>query len=99
LEREKQKLLEIEQKQKAEEEKRRKEEESRLAEMSVEERLVFQIERLTDSPADEEKSKTELFNEVITHQNQQAAEKLKAYWQRIGQWNVKKQKKKQSPSY
>ncbi len=95
LEREKQKIIEIEQKQKEEEEKRRKEEESRLAEMSDEERLVFLIERLTNSSVDEEKSKTELYNEVIEQKNQQAAQALKAYWQRIGQWKVKKQKKKQ----
>lgn len=95
MEKAKQKLLVIEQKQKEEWEKLRKEEESRLAEMSIEERLVFQIERLTDNPIDEEKSKTELYNEVIALQNQRAAEALKAYWERIEQWNVKKQKKKQ----
>ncbi|MGG3739070.1 type III-B CRISPR module RAMP protein Cmr6 [Aeribacillus pallidus] len=96
LEREKkQKLLEVERIQKEEEEKRRKEEESRLTEMSADERLVFQIERLTDSPVDQEKSKTELYNEVIALQNHRAAEALKAYWQQTGNWNVKKQKKKQ----
>lgn len=94
-ERKKQKLLELERKQKEEEDKRRKEEESRLSEMSAEEKLVYLIERLTDSPGDIEKSKTELYNEIITQQNQQAAKALKLYWQCIGQWNVKKQKKKQ----
>ncbi|WP_044895093.1 type III-B CRISPR module RAMP protein Cmr6 [Bacillus alveayuensis] len=87
-EKEKQKALEAQ-------EKHRREEEARLAEMSAEERLVVQIEKLTNQPQDQEKSKTVLYNEVIAQQNRPAAAALKAYWQRTGNWNVKKQKQKQ----
>jgi len=56
---------------------------------------VRQIEMLTNSQQDQEKSKSVLYQEVIAQQNKQAAQALKAYWQRIGQWNVKPSKQKQ----
>jgi CRISPR-associated protein Cmr6 len=78
-----------------EQERQKQEEEARLAQLSPEERLVKQIEMLTNSQQDQEKSKSELYQEVIAQQNKQAAQALQAYWQRIGQWNVKPSKQKQ----
>lgn len=71
------------------------EEKARLEAMTEEERLVYEIESLSDSQADQELSKTRLYNEVIEQNNQAAAAALKAYWVNTGDWNVKKQKKKQ----
>lgn len=78
-------------KQRLEEERKRKV--AKLASMNPEERLVYEIEQLTGSPADLEKSKTELYHQVVNQQNRQAAEKLKAYWEKMNQWKVKKGKK------
>lgn len=74
---------------------RKKEEEKRLAEMTPEDRLVYQIESLTDSPQDQEISKGKLYQEVLKAKSKKAAQALQAYWHRIGQWNVKSSKKKQ----
>ncbi|AMQ22327.1 MULTISPECIES: type III-B CRISPR module RAMP protein Cmr6 [Geobacillus] len=80
------------------ERKRREEEErARLALLSPEERLVAEIERLTDSETDRQRSKDSLYQQVIEQQNKQAAVALQAYWKRIGEWGKavsKKQKQK-----
>ncbi|ADU92825.1 type III-B CRISPR module RAMP protein Cmr6 [Geobacillus sp. Y412MC52] len=80
-----------------EQRKREEEEKARLALLSPEERLVVEIERLTDSQTDEQRSKDVLYQQVIEQRNRQAALALQAYWQRIGQWGKsvsKKQKQK-----
>ncbi|AST00689.1 MULTISPECIES: type III-B CRISPR module RAMP protein Cmr6 [Geobacillus] len=80
------------------ERKRREEEErARLALLSPEERLVAEIERLTDSETDRQRSKDSLYQQVIEQQNKQAAVALQAYWKRIREWGKavsKKQKQK-----
>ncbi|BBW98381.1 type III-B CRISPR module RAMP protein Cmr6 [Geobacillus icigianus] len=80
-----------------EQRKREEEEQAKLALLSPEERLVAEIVQLTDSQADQQRSKDALYNQVIQQQNKQAAQALLAYWQRIGQWGKsasKKQKEK-----
>ncbi|WP_077614751.1 type III-B CRISPR module RAMP protein Cmr6 [Caenibacillus caldisaponilyticus] len=93
--REEQILREKREQEKKLEEARRIEEEKRLANLPPEERLIAEIQRLTDHPEDREKSKTILFAEVKKQQNQKAAEALKVYWQKTGDWDVKKKQKKQ----
>ncbi|KYC77228.1 hypothetical protein B4096_0868 [Heyndrickxia coagulans] len=88
----KEELLKIEQEQALREQ---QEAEARLAAMSKEERLLFAIQSLTESQADLEKSKSELYEEVIAQQNQEAALALRQYWEKTGQWRVNKKKKKQ----
>lgn len=90
--RKKEELLKIEQEQALREQ---QEAEARLAAMSKEERLLFAIQSLTESQADLEKSKSELYEEVIAQQNQEAALALRQYWEKTGQWRVNKKKKKQ----
>lgn len=88
--RKKEELLKIEQEQALREQ---QEAEARLAAMSKEERLLFAIQSLTESQADLEKSKSELYEEVIAQQNQEAALALRQYWEKTGQWKVNKKKK------
>lgn len=100
--------LQIHEKRKAKEETLRREREERekkeawarkWAEMSEEERLLFEIRRLSkDKNEDREKSKSELFERVVAQAEQgdlEPARVLKKYWEETGDWKVKKKKKKQ----
>jgi len=70
-------------------------EEQYLASLSPEERLVKEIERLTTNEQDQQKSKSELYKQVIETKNKEAARALQTYWEKIGEWNVKPKQKKQ----
>ncbi|MBE2924930.1 type III-B CRISPR module RAMP protein Cmr6 [Anoxybacillus sp. FSL W8-0703] len=70
-------------------------EEQYLASLSPEERLVKEIERLTTNEQDQQKSKSELYKQVIETKNKEAARALQAYWEKIGEWNVKPKRKRQ----
>lgn len=70
-------------------------EEQYLASLSPEERLVKEIERLTTNEQDQQKSKGELYKQVIETKNKDAARALQLYWEKIGEWNVKPKQKKQ----
>lgn len=61
--------------------------------MSPEEQLLYYINQLTERPEDIEKSKASLFEKVVESKSKKAAQALKEYWERTGQWNVKKGKK------
>ena len=93
------KQKEIEQrKQKLAEEKRQQEIEEKLAQMTPAEKLVFEIESLTEAQEDQQKSKNELYEQVLEYAEEgelAPAKALKEYWQTIKAWKVKKQKKKQ----
>jgi len=76
----------------AKEEARKKELE--IQNMSPEDRLVYFIEQLTDNVADIEKSKGEsIYSKVLKLQSKKAAQALKQYWEKTGQWKVKKGRK------
>ncbi|GIW50267.1 MAG: hypothetical protein KatS3mg080_0878 [Anoxybacillus sp.] len=66
-----------------------------LAALSPEERLVKEIERLTTNEQDQQKSKSDLYKQVVETKNKDAARALQAYWEKIGEWNVKPKQKKQ----
>ncbi|WNS77425.1 type III-B CRISPR module RAMP protein Cmr6 [Bacillus sp. DTU_2020_1000418_1_SI_GHA_SEK_038] len=68
---------------------------ARLEKMTKEERLLYEIQSLSSSQADQDKSKNALFEEVLSQKNAAAASALKAYWETNGQWKIKKQQKKQ----
>ena len=73
----------------AKEEARKKELE--IQNMSPEDRLVYFIEQLTDNVADIEKSKGEsIYSKVLKLQSKKAAQALKQYWEKTGQWKEKK---------
>jgi len=61
--------------------------------MSPEEQLLYYINQLTERPEDIEKSKASLFEKVVESKSKKAAQALKEYWERTGQWKVKKRKK------
>lgn len=70
-------------------------EEQYMASLSPEERLVKEIERLTTSDQDKQKSKGDLYRQVVETKNKEAARALQAYWEQIGEWNIKPKQKKQ----
>lgn len=77
------------------EERKKREEEALLASMTEEERLVYLIRKLNpDQQSDQEKSKNELFKQVIATENVEAAKALKAYWMQTNLWVEKKKPKK-----
>lgn len=95
---ERKKRQQYEQQKRAQQEKiirEQQEEALRIASMPKEEKLLYEIQVLSDSQVDLEKSKTLLYEEVISQQNVKAAAALKNYWEKTGQWKVKKQKQKQ----
>lgn len=95
LEEEKRKELQI-QKKKVEVEKRRKAEQEKLEKMSPQERLIYQLESLNEQNTNDiERSKTELYEQVIESKDKQAALALKTFWEKTNDWNVKKKQKKQ----
>jgi len=64
--------------------------------MSEEERLLIEIEQLTDRDEDREKSKSELYERVVAQAEQgnlKPAQALKKYWKGTGNWNAKKRRK------
>ncbi|MFS8579615.1 MAG: hypothetical protein LOD88_06280 [Novibacillus thermophilus] len=66
--------------------------------MSEAERLAYEIEQLSDSQEDQDKSKSVLYEQVIAHAEQgelTPAKALKTYWERIGSWKVKKKARRQ----
>ncbi|AQS56080.1 type III-B CRISPR module RAMP protein Cmr6 [Novibacillus thermophilus] len=72
--------------------------EERLNNMSEAERLAYEIEQLSDSQEDQDKSKSVLYEQVIAHAEQgelTPAKALKTYWERIGSWKVKKKARRQ----
>ncbi|GAA5344458.1 type III-B CRISPR module RAMP protein Cmr6 [Planifilum fimeticola] len=97
-----------EEKRKAQEESLRREREEReqkeawarkWAAMSEEERLCYEIGQLkSDNKEDREKSKSELYERVVAQAEQGnlgPARVLRKYWEKTGDWHVKKKKKKQ----
>ncbi len=64
-----------------------------IQKMSPEQQLLYRIEQLTDDPDDIERSKTDIFQNVMELKNKEAAERLKVYWEKTGQWKVKKGRK------
>lgn len=63
--------------------------------MTDEERLVYMIRKLNPNQyEDMEKSKVELFKQVIETENLEAAKALKAYWMKTNLWGEKKKPKK-----
>lgn len=74
---------------------KKQEEEALLASMTDEERLVYMIRKLNPNQyEDMEKSKVELFKQVIETENLEAAKALKAYWMKTNLWVEKKKPKK-----
>jgi len=68
------------------------------AEMTEAERLVDDISRLTKHPSDVEKSKGELYRQVLKFAEEGdlgPARALQAYWERVGEWSGKALSKKQ----
>lgn len=95
LEEIKRRELEI-RKKKAEEEKRRKVEQEKLEKMSPQERLIYQLKSLNEQDTNDiERSKTELYEQVIENKDKQAALALKTFWEKTNDWHVKKRQKKQ----
>ena len=80
-----------------EEEAKRKEEKERqrLVSMSPTERLIYEINQLSEKAEDIERSKGVLFNQVKEVKDPDVAAALKAYWEKTGQWAVNKKKQKQ----
>lgn len=68
---------------------------AQLEKMPKEKRLVYEINSLSESEDDQNRSKSILYQEVIEQQNREAAAALKVYWEKTGQWAVKKKQKKQ----
>ncbi|MBE3551065.1 MAG: type III-B CRISPR module RAMP protein Cmr6 [Brockia lithotrophica] len=74
------------------------EEARRRAEMTEAERLVDDILRLAKHPSDVEKSKGELYRQVLKFAEEGdlgPARALRAYWERVGEWSGKAVSKKQ----
>lgn len=67
----------------------------KLAQMSKEERLVYEISMLSPSEQDQDESKGNLFHKVIEQNNEEAAIQLKKFWQKTGNWKRKEVSKKQ----
>lgn len=84
--------------QQKEKQRKQKEWKERLAAMSESERLVYEIEELGNDDQDIQQSKGELYNRVQQFAEQgdiTPAKALKTYWEKIGEWHVKKNRKKQ----
>lgn len=80
------------------EERRDAEERARLEAMSPSQKLLYQIQQLTESTADQAASKAELYRELWNlpvEEQREVAMALKSYWQRTGEWSAKKASKKQ----
>lgn len=89
---------EEEKKRAAEEQRRQDELEKALSQMTEGERMAYRIKTLTDNEEDQERSKTALYEQVVQLAVQGELEPVKAlreYWERTGNWNVKKKQKKQ----
>lgn len=67
--------------------------EERLASMSPAEKLLYEIEHLTASESDIQRSKTVIFEAVIKEKQVEAAKKLKQYWINNIQWKISTKQK------
>lgn len=95
-----QEIERAERKRKEEEEKRRIELEQiklreKLEQMSPEERLIHEINMLTTDQHDGDRSKGELYQQVLEQENKGAAKALQVYWEKTGNWNARNASRKQ----
>ncbi|BBB93483.1 type III-B CRISPR module RAMP protein Cmr6 [Methylomusa anaerophila] len=87
----------LEEKKKEEQRKEQAEEQRRLSAMTSSERLIHDIRSLNSSTEEDiQRSKNDIFNQVLNAQNKEAAQCLKTYWESTNNWIIKRGSKKQN---